>query len=287
MNLVTSMVMAQDMWKLNSSLNVMSGSYKDSLTMKNQHGIGLKITGEYDEQWGITAGAHSTSINMAPITQIATQNQDNWLISGYFQFPSIQLLGRWKMQLDGHHIHNDARQGNTSEVKTIAPQVSWISQDSSLKIDANYASSAYKNSHSVHQFGYGFGIGFNNQKNWLQIHQYLINNLDTTNSLGQTSTVGGDIQITQFLSNQIGWIPNSVTLGLERGRKIFAVDMSTQSVYNLPMINEGGENIVLSWKLNQTSNLNIQASETKYYSEAIQQHKFKLKNLNAQISKYW
>jgi hypothetical protein len=78
-------------------------------------------------------------------------------------------------------------------------------------------------------------------------------------------------------------------LGLERGKKFHAVDMVTQTVYNLPMLNEGGENITASWKVNSRTELNIQASRNRYFSEPtpLPAHRFMLSTLSAQLATAW
>jgi hypothetical protein len=89
------------------------------------------------------------------------------------------------------------------------------------------------------------------------------------------------------LHSQITGIPNSLTLGLERGKKVYGVDMQTQTVYNLPMVNEGGESLAATWTLTRQTNLSLQANSTRYYSELVSAHKFKLNTLSAQLATSW
>lgn len=265
----------------------MTGNYKDSLTMSNQHGTGLRVTGEYKKMWGITGGVQSTRINMEPVTQTSAQDQDNWLLSGHIHTPSTSLPGRWTFQVDGHQIHNDSKRGNSDGVRVIAPQVTWLSFSQALKLDVGYASSSYRGTSTVHQLSYGLGFGFNQNKNWLQTRGYLIKNLDPINSLGQTSTRGANMALTHFFQSQTVWIPSSITFGLERGRKVYGVDVQTQTVYNLPMLNEGGESLSASWALNRSTNLNLQANHTRYFSELIRAHEFSLNTFSAQLATAW
>jgi hypothetical protein len=82
MCIAPSIACAQDAWQMNASVTAMTGNYANSLTMNKQKGLGLRISGELNQTWGFTAGLQSTRIDMAPITQVSTQNQDNWLLSG-------------------------------------------------------------------------------------------------------------------------------------------------------------------------------------------------------------
>lgn len=267
----------------------MTGNYTDSLTMNSQKGTGIRLTGAFKEQWGLTAGLQTTRINMAPITQTSTQNQDNWLISAHIHAPSTTWPGRWTFQVDTHRIHNDAQVGDSDGVRVIAPQVSWLSYAHPLKLDLSYARSTYKGSANTNQISSGIGLGFNQNQNWIQARFITISNLNPVHSLGQTATHGTDFKLTQFLGTHAGWTPTSITLGLERGKKFHAVDMVTQTVYNLPMLNEGGENITASWKVNSRTELNIQASRNRYFSEPtpLPAHRFTLSTLSAQLATAW
>jgi len=284
---------AQDDWKLSTALTTMTGNYKDAMTMNHQHGNGLRLTGEYQQQWGITAGLQSTRINMKPITQTATQDQDNWLLSGYAHIPSTFQPGRWTLQLDGHQINNDAKVGNSDGVRVIAPQVSWLSTHRPIKLDLGYARSSYRDNATIHQLSAGIGFGFNHQQNWAQIRGYAIHNLDPNYALGHTNTRAAEFKLTQFLPRDIRFVPTSITLGVETGKKIFGVDMLTQTVYNLPMVNKGSENIAASWQLSSSTDLTLFASKTRYfatstiYSPYLPAHNFTLSTLSAQLATAW
>ena len=287
---VPSLAIAQESWQLGSSVTAMTGHYADALTMNNQRGLGVRLTGEKNQTWGFTAGLQSTRIDMAPITQVATQNQSNWLLSGLVNLPTTKLPGRMTFQLDAHKVHHDAEQSNTSDVRAIAPQVSWLSYTQPLKLDFSYAKSSYKNTpNSVHQISSSVAYGFNNASDWLQVRSYAINNLTRAEALGQSSSHATDIKLTHFFNGHLKWAPTTVTLGLERGKRIYVVDMATQTLYNLPMLNEGGENVAASWKLSPKTLLNLQLSKTKYFAEPpyLQAHRFTLSTLSAQLATTW
>lgn len=268
----------------------MTGQYENSLTMNNQQGLGLRISGENNQKWGFTTGLQSTRIGMTPVTQVSAQNQDNWLIAGYVHQPSTMLPGRWTFQIDAHQVHNDASQNNTSNVRAIAPQVTWLSYTQPLKIDLSYANSNYKNTPAViHQISSAVAYGFNESSDWVQIRKYEISNLTTTEALGHSSTSATDFKLTHFLKVQNKWSPMYITLGLERGKRIYSVDMASQTVYNLPMLNEGGENIAASWKLSSKTDLHLQFNRTRYFAKPtpLPEHRFTLSTFSAQIATAW
>jgi hypothetical protein len=284
---------AQDDWKLSTALTTMTGNYRDSMTMNNQHGNGLRLTGENQQQWGLTVGLQSTRIDMKPMSQTATQDQDNWLLSGYRHAPSTFQPGRWTMQLDGYQIHNDAKVGNSDGVRVIAPQLSWLSANRPLKLDLGYANSSYRDTVTIHQLSAGIGFGFNNQQNWAQVRGYAINNLDPRYALGYANTRSTEFKLTQFLPRDIRFAPTSITLGIETGKKIFGVDMLTQTVYNLPMVNKGNKNIAATWPFSSSTDFTLFASKTRYfatatvYSPLLPTHDFTLSTLSAQLATAW
>ena len=281
---------AQDAWQIKSAVTAMSGHYAGAQTMYNQHGLGVRLSGEKNQTWGVTADLQSTRIDMNPITQTTQQNQDNWMLSGFLHTPSTTLPGRWTLQLDTHHVSNNASQSMSSDVHTVAPQITWLSYTQPLKLDVSFASSHYKNTAAIHQFSPAVAYGFNGAKDWLQFRSYAISNLAPSSALGQSSTHATDVKLTHIFSSHTNWSPASVTLGLERGKRIYVVDMTSQTVYNLPMLNEGGENIAANWKLSPKTDLTVQYSKNRYFSDvptALSAHHFKLGILSAQIATAW
>lgn len=234
-------------------------------------------------------GFQSTHIDMAPITQTSAQRQGNWLLSGYAHRPSAMLPGRWTFQLDAHQVHHDAPQSNTSDVRALAPQITWLSYTQPFRVDFSYASSTYKNTASIHQISSAVAYGFNDATDWLQVRSYAINNLTTSEALGQSRTRATDFTLTHFLSGNLTWVPTTVTIGLERGQRIYVVDMASQIVYNLPMLNYGGKNISASWKLSPKSKLNLLFSKTNYYAAPmlLPAHNYTLSTFSAQFATVW
>lgn len=277
-------VCAQDTWQLNSSINAMTGHYADSRTMKNQKGLGVRFSGEKERQWGLTAGLQTTHIDMTPITQTSVQHQDNWLLSAYAHHPSTRWLGRWTLQIDTHKIENDALHTNSSSVRALAPQITWLSNTQPLKIDLSLASSTYANTTPIYQLSSAVTYGFNNGRDWLQIRGYAINNLTPSEALGLSNTRAVETKITHFLGRPSRWMPTSISVGLDQGKRIYWVDMASQTIYNQPMINEGGENVAASWQLNPKTNMNLQLNQTRYYAESVGAHRFKLSTLSTQLA---
>jgi hypothetical protein len=278
---------AQDGLQFNTAVNAMSGDYNGSLVMKKQHGVGVRLNAEQPNVGGFSVGLQSTHIDMQPLVPKATQDQNNWLLSGYAYAPSTSLSGRFKWQLDVHRVLNDASQGNSDGVTAVVPQLSWVSFDRPLTFDLSYAQSRYPNTRTIHQLSPSVGFGFNNNQNWFQIRGYLIQNLEPSLSMGMSSSHATDFRLTQLFQSPSPWVPQSVTLGLERGKKIYFVDAVTQTVHNLPMRNDGGESVAAVWRFSQSSQVKVQLQQTHYFSNDYIAHDFTLKTFSAQVGRDW
>ena len=284
---VPVLAQAQDGLQFNTAVNAMSGDYNGSLVMKKQHGVGIRLNAEQPNVGGFSVGLQSTHIDMQPLVPKATQDQNNWLLSGYAYAPSTSLSGRFKWQLDVHRVLNDASQGNSDGVTAVVPQLSWVSFDRPLTFDLSYAQSRYPNTRTIHQLSPSVGFGFNNNQNWFQIRGYLIQNLEPSLSMGMSSSHATDFRLTQLFQSPSPWVPQSVTLGLERGKKIYFVDAVTQTVHNLPMRNDGGESVAAVWRFSQSSQVKVQLQQTHYFSNDYIAHDFTLKTFSAQVGRDW
>lgn len=276
---------SQEAWQFRADVNTMTGDYKQAQIMRKQHGQGIRLSGEQQNVWGFSAGLQSTHIDMQPMLPKATQSQNNWVLSAHRYAPSLGLTGRWKMQMDAHRVFNDTLSGNSSGVTALVPRLIWVSLERPLTLELSYARSDYNNSPTIHQFSPSVGLGFNHQRSWLQARAYMIQNLDPSTSMGLSSTHASDIRLTQFFQNTSHWMPQSITLGMERGHKIYFVDMTTQTVHNLPMRNDGGESISAIWKLNAKTQLTLQLQDTSFFSNTFSSHDFSLRTFSAQLGR--
>ncbi len=82
--------------------------------------------------------------------------------------------------------------------------------------------------------------------------------------------------------------PVSVTVGVgERGQKIYALDVNTQSIHNMPMLSQGGESIAASWKLSSQTPLNMLLSQYNDTADLPFTHRFRLRTAGFQVAKAW
>jgi hypothetical protein len=278
---------AQDAWQWRSSVTATTGQYSNAMALKSQQSWGLRLTGEKDQTWGWTVGLRSTDIAMQPNLPISSQRQIDGLLSGFFHMHSVKIPGRWTLQLDAYRTTSDAINSISSEVYAISPQMIWQSHSLPLKLDAHYAHSKYKISPVIDQFGLGVTYGFNAAKDWVQLRGNSHQNLTPERALGHQRLSSTEISYTHLFEAGSPWMPSTVTLGLKRGKKIFAIDPVSQTLYNLPMLNEGGESITTVWKLNPQTDLTLNWGQDRYRSAQPAEHRFTLGMLSAQVTRSW
>lgn len=278
---------AQSGWEFNSALSVMAGELTDPIILKNQNGQGIRIMGEKNQTWGMAAGIHTTRMNMQANVPVSRQNQDNWMLSGWGHAISTSLPGRLTLQLDAYKTTNDSTETISSDVLTWAPKITWVSSGHPLKMDLSYAHSRYKNTDPIHQISASLAYGFNDAKDWIQVRGYLIDNLNPVHAVGYSQTQALDVKWTHFLGHSSAWLPVSMTLGLERGQKIYTLDVDKQYIYNLPMLNQGGENIAAQWNIGHKATLQAMLSKNKYLADQPFKRDFMFTTLGVQVSKSW
>jgi hypothetical protein len=274
-------------WKFNTDMSVMTGQFTDSYVLKDQSGQGIRFVGEKNQDWGVAGGMHATRIDMQANVPAPRQHQDNWMLSGWMHTHSTSVPGRWTLQLDAYKTSNDAINSISGDVITLAPKITWAAFGQPLKLDWSYAHSKYKNTEPVYQISGSLAYGFNDRKDWIQVRSYFIDNLNPVLAMGKSRTKAVDIKLMHFLQPSSVWSPAGVALGLERGQKIYSLDVDKQFIYNLPMLNQGGENIAVHWNMSQQTTLHAMLSKNKYTAEQPFKHSFMLTSLAVQIAKSW
>lgn len=275
-------------WDIGASYTFTSGRYVDSIMMRDQTGSGIRISAEKNSNWGVIAGLQSTRINLSNISPSSTINQDNLLFSTFLHTPTEIQPGRLTFQLDTHQINNNSTTGNSDGVRAYATNLTWVSQNFPMKIDASYAKSNYQNTRAIHQFSTSIGLGFNGLKNWAEIRHYKIYDLNPLTALGAEQMQSTEILITQRIhGDQSSFLPNTITFNTEFGHKIYNIDMTNKVLYNLPMRNDGGNSISAIWEINSKSTLLLNIGKTHYSSEIPATHNFTLNTISTQLSTSW
>lgn len=282
---------AQDRWKFYNSLAVMYGQYDNALLMDKQNGISVHVSGDCLNQAGFRVGVQSTKINLNQVYGLSSadqQNQENYLLSIYLNQAFKDLPGYLTFKLDAHQAHNNSS-NSFSHAQALAPEIEWLSNTQKFRINWSYANSRYVNLKPVHQVSTGFSYRMNNDKDIVSGRVYHIRNLEPNMTLGHDRLVSSEVRFTHLLSHRNPIIPNAISIGLENGRKILNIDMATQVIYNLPIMQIGGETVSATWKVDKESSVTLLAGRSRYLFSPIAsiENKFSLTIFSAQLSTAW
>ena len=271
---------SQQDWRIQSEINFAKSNYSNSQVLDQQKSKGIRL--DFDRgDIGSTLGFQNTHIDLLPSLNQPQQNQDNWLASVYKRFPVASLPGQAALKLDTHHLRSSV--ASQANIYVIAPQASWTSAQLPLGLDVSLAHSNYPTMPTVKQYGLAARWGFNQRQDWLEIRQYRIQNLDPIYALGNQDTQAHEIRLTHLFTPNTSWQPKRISMGLERGEKIFFVDMQSQTVYNMTMLNKGGHSVASTWSIQPKIDFTLQFNQNTYNLS----NDFKLTTVSAQSSIGW
>lgn len=280
---------AEDSWNFNASTMSMAGKYNDSQQLNNQSGLGFKLTAEYDKSFGATAGVRTTQLNLVQQNGFDSINQTDWLVSSFLHTPIDAISTRLTLSFDSHKINNNDPTSRSDGVFVIAPQLSLMSYEYPFTVGMSYAKSYYKNSMNVNQFSTGMNYGFNSGLNYVNLQLYRISVQDPTIYVRNFNSY--EIKLTHIIDSTKELLPNLITISSDQGDRLFQVDMLTQTVNNLSMINRGGESIAFSWFLSDKSKFSAELRKIRYRSTieipGLNVTNFSSANVGVQFVKNW
>ena len=286
--LPTSSFSSDGEWTVNTSLLAGSGAYSNSLLMDHQRFSEIRITATSPEQLGFSVGVIDSSINMQSLPYLPpTQNQKNYLLSGFVPIKTIPFSGRWDFRIDTHFIFNDDPSKTTADASVFAPQIGWKSMLDPIYANVSYARSKYPSDLVVHQVSPSIGMGFNSGRDWIQWRGYWIDGMNASREGSLTNSRGSDFKLTHITQQLMQIIPKSITVGVLTGERIYTVDMDTKIVNNLPMTNIGGHSISATWSLPEAIEMTVFLEESKFHSLIPQSNDFKILTHTIRVSKTW
>ena len=253
-------------WLIGVNPSLTQGSYSGSVLRDTLTDRGIRVTANYLDEGGITAGYSRTRVGMKTSPSIS---QDNWLLSGHLNHYLDSGNGKLTFRLDGYRLNNNDFAGGTGGVTTYAPQISWLSSDSMKYSDLGFAYSSYPNQLTVKQYTPTAGFGFDRGSDWIQLRAYLIRGLNPARAEGKSSTTGMDAKWTHYFSPGSPIMPTFASLGIFLGEKIYAVDMDAMSVANLADLQRGGETVSLGWKMARNVKLFALLGQSRYRNALI------------------
>lgn len=256
-------------WTYNLTPQAVYGSYSNSPVRNKFSAAGVYFDAQYLERGGIAVGAARTDLSYKNGTPALRQN--SVFTSGRLNFPSDALAGTLTLRGDIHQVDNNDATNETGRVRVVSPQISYLSFDKSRYFDLGYAFSRYGDSNAgnpalrVRQLTPTVGFAFNNGADWLQIRLYDIRFDRSVRTQNKSGTDAVEVKWTHFMS-QRGWVPEKLQLTGLVGRRMYAVDHDSASVFNLADLQRGGIAATAQWKLAPGLALQVNTGHHRYES---------------------
>ncbi|THB71246.1 MAG: hypothetical protein D6B28_07625 [Gammaproteobacteria bacterium] len=241
----TTSASAADSWKNTVSISGLGGNYYQSYKRNTYDGVGIKFSGDYLDQGGLTIGVKNSTIEFNLGYDDIQQN--SLLLSGRYNFFPDVINGKLTASTDIHYIDNDDVTGDSDDVYAIAPQITYLPYSADYTLNLGVAYTKYQNELSVTQITPNVGFAFNGNKGWLNIGGYFISNDNANRAQGVDSTEAVEFSVSHAISKDIFLPINYVLGGLMLGERIYAVDNTSQSVYNVANVQKGSVSLGCSW----------------------------------------
>jgi hypothetical protein len=153
-------------------------------------------------------------------------------------------------------------------VSAIAPRLSYLGFDKKYYLDLGYARSRYGDSNigngslTVQQWTPTLGLGLDSD--WLQLRAYDIRFSNALRAQGKSATDALEAKWIHYFQMSRGLMPEQVQLGVLLGKRIYALDSDSASLYNLADMQQGGASIGAQWKLAAQTRLLFQGGHDRY-----------------------
>ncbi|THB70704.1 MAG: hypothetical protein D6B28_08755 [Gammaproteobacteria bacterium] len=238
---------AANNWKKTTSVSALGGNYYQAYVRNTYHGGGIKFSGNYLNKYGFSVGVKNSLITYNLGYNDIEQN--SLFLSGRYNFFSDEVKGTIVTKVDAYYIDNDDVTGNSDKVSAIAPQVAYMPYSGVYSLNLGTAYTNYQNNLSVTQITPGFGLAFNNKMGWLSLGAYFIKPDNPNRAMGIDSTEAVEVSVTHWLKKGEFLPINFLTASLMLGERIYAVDNTSNSVYNVLDIQEGSVSVGCSWDI--------------------------------------
>ena len=254
-------------WSFKATPQLTYGAYRGAPTRDRIMSYGVFADGQYLDQGGVSAGISHSDLTFK--NNATTLRQNNYYLSGRMNFTPDNVPGSMTVRADGHYVKNNDATNETSNVRVFAPQVSFLSYDKINYFDLGYARSGYGESNAgrgslaVDQWTPTAGFALNEGVDWVQLRLY---NIRAKNAVTTSATDSLEAKWTHY--PMLGaWSPQQVQLGALIGKRRYAVDPDSASVYNLADMQRGGVSAGAQWQIAPDARLLLSGGYDRYEAQ--------------------
>lgn len=238
---------SEENWINSITVQSLIGSYSKSVQRDNLLSGGILFTGDYLDAGGITLGINHSNVDFNEGYDDISQN--SLYLSGRYNYFSDSINGKLIFRTDLHYIDNDDPTRDTDQVKSFAPQATYVPYSGDYSLNFGFAFSRFQNNLGVYQYTPNLGFGFNDKKDWINIGAYLIYPDNTLRSQGKKTTKAVEATLTHWLVGDKILPINYFTATILAGERIYAVDNNAGAVYNLANVQKTSFSFGSSWDL--------------------------------------
>ena len=271
---IANNVSAGEEWDTTLGIQGSAGDYSSSTQRDKKSNYGIFFTADYLDSYGMTfvydRGSYDYTKNSIYNTQYGKRSidQDTFFLSGRKTFRPDALNGLLTLSLDAFHIDNNDRSKLSDNVKVYGTHLSYLTFDKKYYLDLGYANSDYYNGLTIDQWTPTAAIGFNQQRDWLQVRGYFISSSERARTQDFKSTQAADVSLTHFFDGQTFKL-NKIKLSGLIGERFYAVDRDSANVYNLDDIQKGSVSLLAEFQLTEKVKFTVSAGKERFRNNIV------------------
>lgn len=281
-------VQAGETWYTSVSASILPATYSDSDQRNSLLSTSLQLNTDYLDTVNISLFYNRTSIDFKKIAGV-DNDIDQTAYAGRLQYQVFvdSLGGSIATGLTLHRLTNNDATRLSDEVSVVAPRISYLNYKKTLMLGVEYTQSDYPNNGNlkITQWVPSFGFSLNQGADWLSFRPFLIRSNDKSRSQNESS-------LSSITMQWMHWTAPAPFLGIKRvyadvmvGKRVYAVDNNSFSVYNLSDLQLGSASIGAGWKVNGIE-LNAILGTEKYENKVID-NRYSQEFLYLSATKQW
>lgn len=280
---------ADEQWYMSATLSAMPGNYSSSDSRSDLFSSNFIMSADYLDSFSFALAYNNLTLNFKDTGSGAFKiKQDSFAGLMQYHMYSDSLGGKISTQLVAHSISNDDTTGLTDDVSVIAPKIAYTNFSKTFYMDFEYARSSYPNNSDLVMQQYTPSVGFamNNSADWIHFKTYFIESSNKTLTQGEGSLSSLNLKWSHWFSGQSFLRLNNFSASILSGKRIFAVDNDSFSVYNLADVQLGSFSIGLGWKPGTNTDINLIAGSEQYENKTTSDA-YTQQYLYASLTQHW
>lgn len=261
---------------------------------------GLWLNADYIDKYSFALAYNTYRVNIknnsARGISVNDVTQDS--IAGRYQYHSYSdsLSGRLTTQIVAYAITNNVTVSTddslTGKAVIISPKLVYRNYKNSLHMDLEYVWSDYSDNNdlTIHQLTPTIGFGFNENrvgnKDWIFLKAYFTESSDRLLSLGEDSLLAFKLRWTHDFDHGAITGLRRFSIDALGGKRVYAVDNETFTVYNLEAVQNGSLLLAMGWSPGEDFDIDFSAGIERYENKLVD-NTYDRQYLYISLTKHW